>query len=115
MQFPNLVYKCPGTHQCPGGTFDATQVNDEGQLSELIKDGWKPTLACAQNPADFDVEKFIADQCQPDLDLSTLPREELEGKARSLGITFNRTFKDETLISRITHALAAGGQGCELD
>ena len=117
MKFPNLVYRCPGTHQCPGGTFDYHPVNSEAELTQLVKDGWFPTLPFAQDPEGFDLEKFLKEHIEPEVVLEPvnspdpdpnykdLTRAELEAKAKELGIGFSKNIKDETLAERIIQAL----------
>lgn len=118
MEFPNLVYRCPGTHQCPGGTFSYHPVNNEGELENLIKEGWYPTLPFAQDPGSFDLDEFlkVEEDIDPEDDLQTpdpgagvtfkdLSREELEARAKELGIGFNKNTKDETLAERIIQAM----------
>lgn len=117
MKFPNLVYRCPGTHHCRGGTYDYHPVNDDAELSALIKDGWYPTLPFAQDPGGFDLNNWlkqegiisIDDTRTPDHSLNALSRFDLIAKARELGISFNKKTKDETLKERIADALKNGG------
>lgn len=118
MKFPNLVYRCPGTHQCKGGTFDYRQVLDEDQLVDAIKAGWYPTIEAAQDPSGFDVEEFLKQDQGPEYqepepspspdphpEFKDLSREELELRAHELGIKFSKNIKDETLAERIIQAL----------
>lgn len=42
--FPSFVYRCPGNHQCNGGTYSYKPVNDYDELGEAIKSGWYETL-----------------------------------------------------------------------
>lgn len=119
MKFPNMVYRCPGTHQCRGGTFDYHSVGDEYELTQLIKDGWYPTLLFAQDPSGFELEDFLKEEGHTEPEKSgnednspdpyagfkDLPREELKAKAKKLGVGFNKNTKNETLIERIIQAL----------
>lgn len=57
MEFPNLVYRCPGTHQCKGGTFDYLAVQDEEQYEAALKLGWFSTLDNAIKGEEPKVEK----------------------------------------------------------
>lgn len=50
--FPSLVYRCPGNHQCKGGTYSYKPVNDYEELAEAIKSGWHETLWDAINELD---------------------------------------------------------------
>lgn len=40
MNFPTLVYRTPGTHQCAGGTYDCIGANSQDHLESLFVDGW---------------------------------------------------------------------------
>lgn len=40
-----LVYKCPGVHQMPGGTYSYLPVSTQEQLKAAIDDGYFATLA----------------------------------------------------------------------
>ena len=44
VNFPCLVYRCPGEHQCPGGTYGFKQVKTYEELGDSLKDGWFETL-----------------------------------------------------------------------
>ena len=63
MKFPNLVYKSPGTHQCPGGTFGYLQVKDHDELLAAVKMGYCPTVTLAvETPDDFDWATYAEEQ-----------------------------------------------------
>lgn len=40
MQYPALVYRCPGSQQRPRGTYDCVGVADEQEHLAALKDGW---------------------------------------------------------------------------
>lgn len=40
MNFPTLVYRTPGTHQCAGGTYDCIGANTQDHLEALFGEGW---------------------------------------------------------------------------
>lgn len=109
MIFPTLVYRCPGTHQCKGGTFDYAPAADAAELHALIKDGWYPTLPMAQDPSATDIEGYLqtldileGGEAEPESPtLKELSREALEAKAKELGVKFNKQVKDKMLIARI--------------
>lgn len=120
MKFPTLVYRCPGRHQCPGGTFDYCQAEDEGALAKFIKKGWYPTLPFAQSPKDFDLEGLLAEDRLSDNGLEVgvvegLERKELEEKAHALGVQFDKRIKTKTLIERIKSITNAGSGPNGLD
>lgn len=128
MKFPTIVYRCPGVHQCPGGTFDYKSANNEGELASLIKTGWFPTLPFAQNPGGFNLEEFLKPlpelvvkppqvsspppvlRPDPSPKFKDLSRRELESRARDLGIGFSKNIKDETLAERIIQTLEVDGE-----
>lgn len=123
MKFPSLVYRCPGTHQCPGGTFDYLAVRDQAALDAAVKDGWHPALP------DAIAEKYgekLAGRLAPLVDHLVPPgalpadsgeaevlgedpptRAELEQKARELGVRFTKKTADEDLSKAISEALGA--------
>jgi hypothetical protein len=123
MKFPILVYKSPGTHQCPRGTFDYLQVCDMDELKNA-SDDYYPTIDLAlEKPADFDWDKHAeangwldsdeddsdeddSDEVDSDEDKDPPTREELEIKATELGIKFQSSIKDETLLKKIEAKLA---------
>lgn len=112
MKFPTLVYRCPGNHQCLGGTFDYIQVSNAEQLKASVENGWYPSLPQAMKGGDVDLgelieEPVIAEVEEPEeVDEDSPPtREELEAKAKELGIGFNKNTKDETLLEKIEAAL----------
>jgi len=107
MQFPNLVYRSPGTHQGVGGTFDYLPVADVKELKAAADDGWYPSPELAINPPEkFSWKEYLVGL--ESVDETTPPtREELEAKATELKIKFTDKMKDETLLTKIDDALAA--------
>lgn len=111
MKFPTLVYRCPGNHQCKGGSFSYSQVLDEDGLTRAIQAGWYPTLDFAANPSDFDLDKYL-DEMQPppteappkEEKTKPLPRRQLEARAKELGIGFTRKTTVAELQERISEA-----------
>lgn len=100
MEFPTLVYKDGGPHQRPGGTFDYKRIVNEDQLTDALADGWFLTLVEATQPAAADLAEVAPNDDAPPT------REELETKARELGIKFDGRTSDKTLLSKIEAALA---------
>ena len=118
MGFPTLVYRCPGHHQCPGGTFDYRPIETADQLEQALAAGWFETLPQAMagerllpaKPA----EK-IGPQAETTEDI-TPPRAELEQEARHLKIKFTKRTPDADLFALIKQAYANGGTASdELD
>lgn len=114
MKFPNFVYRCPGSHQCPGGTYDHRRVSDEEELQERLDEGWSETLPEALGqpaPVIVGEPEGLADtgSDEPEADEVNPPtRVELEEQARFLGLKFNKKDSDEKLLELVTEALAGG-------
>ncbi len=126
MQFPNLVYKTPGPHKCKGGSYGYRQVNNLAELQLAIDDGFYPTKELAINPpecfswADYGCEQPLetapeAPQDKTPEDDAPPTRDELEAKAKELGISFNGNTKDTTLMTKIDEALAEQAAADALD
>lgn len=50
--FPTIVYRCPGPHQRPGGSFATKPVANELELEDALLSGWHSTLPRAIDEAD---------------------------------------------------------------
>ena len=98
MEFPVLVYRCPGTNQRPGGTYSYRQVNDDGELADALADGWFTTLPEAIDGKSTQADGAISDDAPP-------TRAELEAKATELAIKFDGRTSDKALRDRIAAAL----------
>ena len=59
MKFPNLVYKCPGIHQCNGGTYEYLSVQNDEQLKAALILGWFSTLENAIEGVEPKVEPKV--------------------------------------------------------
>lgn len=98
MKYSDIVYKTPGPHQRPGGTFDCKGVSSKAEHAEALKAGWFDTLPeaiegkAAEKPSAFEPPPT---------------REELEAKAKELGIKFNNKTTDKELSTKIAEALGA--------
>lgn len=91
MQYPNIVYRCPGQHACQGGTYSYKQVLSDEDLQAAIHAGWFKTLPEAMSGTSG---KQTASDAPP-------TRAEAEAKATELGIGFNARTTLETLLERI--------------
>jgi hypothetical protein len=40
MEYPSMVYKVPGKHVRPYGTYDFEGVNNAEELQAKLKEGW---------------------------------------------------------------------------
>jgi hypothetical protein len=101
MEFPSMVYKVPGKHVRPHGTYDFAGVNNAEELDAKLKDGWFSSLAEAIEPKKIEpvVEEAKAD------DIAPTTRQELEQKATELGIKFDGRFSDKKIAQLIDETL----------
>lgn len=99
MEFPTIVYRCPGDHQRPGGTFSYRPVEDEKQLAEALDAGWRLSLPDAIAPPPMPAPAEPADAAPT--------RAELEQKAKELGIKFDGRTGDSKLSALIAEKLKA--------
>ena len=97
MQFPILVYRCPGPHQGRDGgkSYNFKQAVDKPAYDALLADGWHGTYAEASSL----VEKEDQPEAQDAIAAPT--RSELEQKARELGIKFDGRTRDAKLAALI--------------
>ena len=105
--FPTMVYRSPGFHRASGGkTFDYRGIDDAGALSAALSDGWRLTVeeAIAGVKAQAVIKEVIEAQEAID-DVSPATRDELEQKAKELGIGFNSRTSDTVLAQRIAGAI----------
>lgn len=101
--FPTIVYRTPGMHRAGGGaTYDYKGVADADALGTALKAGWRLTLpeAIASVSAKAVLKEVIEAQEAID-DVSPATRDELEQKAKELGIGFNARTSDTVLAQRI--------------
>ena len=100
--FPTILYRVPGPHKKPRGlTYAYTGAEDQEQFDALIAKGWSASYQDAANKLD---KKPEAKAVEID-EVSGPTREELELKAKELGVSFNARTSDITLSDRITAAL----------
>lgn len=102
--FPTILYRVPGPHVAPRGTYDFIGVEDQGALDAALAAGWHETLAGAMSPV-AKVLQEIAEAGDAIDDMSPATRDEMEQKARELGVPFNARTKDDVLAGRIAEAL----------
>ena len=101
--FPTMVYRTPGLHRASGGlTFDYRGIDDAGALKDALADGWR--LSLHEAIAGVEAVAIIAEVVEAMEaidDVSPATRDELEQKARELGIGFNARTTDKVLAQRI--------------
>ena len=105
--FPTILYKTPGPHKKPrGGTYKTTGAADKAEFDELLKKGWFPSYeeAAAGKIAGKIIEAAEAFEDAVD-EVSAPTRDELETKAKELGVSFNARTSDKKLAERIAAAL----------
>ena len=103
MNFPCHLYRTPGPHRRPGvGTYDLSGCNDAADFERLSALGWHENLeaAIAVKDASAIIEQVVEANEAID-DVSPATRDELEQKARELGIGFNSRTSDAVLAQRI--------------
>lgn len=44
MDFPTLLYRCPGLHQCDGGSFSTLHVQSDKEAAAALRAGWCESL-----------------------------------------------------------------------
>lgn len=105
--FPTILYKIPGPHKKPrGGTYKTTGAADNAEFDALLKQGWLPSYeeAAAGKTATKIIEAAEAFDDAVD-GVSAPTRDELETKAKELGVSFNARTSDKKLAERIAEAL----------
>lgn len=105
--YPTMVYRCPGPHGGPdGSTFDYMGVDDAAAFKAALSAGWRETImeAIAGRKAGAILTEVKEAQEAVD-DVSPATRDELEQKARELGIGFNARTPDKVLAQRIAEKL----------
>lgn len=99
MKNATMLYKAGGKHKIHGGYFDYAVVDAE-EVEEKLKEGWHKTTS--------DAAEEVEEKPVPSDD--KLPtRDELEQKAKELGIEFSANIGDKKLLERITEALKNSG------
>lgn len=108
-KFPTIVYRVPGPHKKPrGGTYAYRGATDKAEFDALLKQGWHPSYeeAAAGKAAGKIIEAAEAFEDSVD-EVSDPTRDELETKAKELGVSFNSRTSDKKLAERIAEALEA--------
>lgn len=116
MKFPNLVYKKGGPHKCKGGTYDYLAVTNAQDLEKALKNGYVDSLESITHPEDYnarkkahtkEVSKETNEETVQEVEIS---REELELRAKELGIKFRNSVTDEALAAKIAEVESEGGK-----
>ena len=97
--FPTIMYRTPGPHKKPRGkTYAYKGAADQAEFDALLGKGWFPSYE------DAVVGKIVAAVGEIDT-VSPATRDELEAKAKELGVSFNARTSDKTIAERIASAL----------
>lgn len=104
MEYPVFVYRCPGAHFGPiGTTYESTIANDEKECAHLLSNGWSESLIKAVDT--FLSPAKLVEDFEESADNSPITREELELKARELGVKFDGRTTDALLLKRIEQSI----------
>lgn len=97
MNYPRTLYRKPTEGRIPL----ALLVHSEAEHQAAKANGWKNSVLEADQ-AEESVPGNNIDEFSPPT------RDEIESKARELGIRFNKRTSDEALLDRIESALSRG-------
>jgi hypothetical protein len=107
MEFPQLLYRVGTAWTLESGTYDLATAKDAEQMAALLADGWHPDQYAAKaaglNPG---VAGFEPRGSEIPDDDAPPTRDELEAKARELGIKFDGRTGDKKLAALIADKLA---------
>ena len=98
MNYPRTLYRA----SLDSSIYPALLVHNETEHRAARAVGWRDSIP----EAITDAESVPGDS--PIDELSPPTRDEIESKARELGIRFNKRTSDETLLDRIESALSGG-------
>lgn len=96
-----MVYKVPGKHVRPHGTYDFAGVNNIEEFEAKIKEGWFPSFSEATESKKIEL---VTKEVKAD-DIAPPTRLELEEKATELGIKFDGRFSDKKISQLIEETL----------
>jgi hypothetical protein len=100
------MYRVPGPHKKPrGGTYAYRGAADQAEFDELLKKGWFPSYEEALWPQARKEILAIPSVIGFVDEVSAPTRDELEAKAKELGVSFNGRTSDKKLAERIAEAL----------
>ena len=104
--FPTILYRTPGPHKKPRGkTYAFISAADQEAFDALIAKGWSASYEEAVSKLDKKPKAKAVEKAAEIDEVSAPTREELEAKAKELGVSFNARTSDITLSDRITAAL----------
>ena len=114
-----IVYKVPGKNHGPGSkTYDWLGVHSKEEYEQAIEDGWFNSLVEAVNGKAEEQERarnvdgeYVGDDLTTPFKNEAYQevaptREEMEAKAKELGISFKKKTKDKQLLALIEDKLS---------
>jgi len=99
MDYPRTLYRI----SLDSSIYPALLVHNETEHSAARAVGWRDSIPEAIADAESELDTAVEMD-----DLSPPTREEMESKARELGISFNKRTSDDKLLWRIEQALFGG-------
>lgn len=106
MEFPRLVFKCPGQELRPGGTYAHALVASEDARAERLADGWFDSLPEAVDALNKPAAAVVMATLPVQDDDTPPTRAEMEAKAAEVGITIDKRWGDARLMAEIEKKLA---------
>jgi hypothetical protein len=105
--FPTILYRTPGPYRKPAGeTYDTEGADDQERFDALIAAGWFPSYEEAIGSKHAKKIIAAAEAFDDAIDeVSDPTRDELESKAKELGVSFNARTSDKKLAERIAEKL----------
>ena len=105
--FPTIMYRVPGPFKKPrGGTYGTRGAADQEAFDELTAKGWFPSYEAALGGKKAAKVIEAAEAFEDAIDeVSDPTRDELESKAKELGVSFNARTSDKKLAERFAAAL----------
>ena len=105
--FPTILYRTPGPYRKPGGeTYDTEGAADQEAFDALTAKGWHPSYEAAIGSKSAKKIIASAEAFEDAIDEVSAPtRDELESKAKDLGVSFNARTSDKKLAERIAEKL----------
>jgi hypothetical protein len=110
MDFPTIVYRCPGDRPGPpGATYTSIGIADAEALDKALKSGWFVTLPEAVNAFLKPKLAPVAPTPEPEPEPIDAPptRDEMLTKAAEIGLTVDKRWSDKTLANKIIEQLEA--------
>lgn len=101
MEYPRFMCRVGTAWELESGTYDVTNATSAEHMAALLADGWHPDQYAAKAAAEAPDEPVAG----PDDDAPPT-RDELEAKARELGIKFDGRTGDKRLAALIAEKLA---------